>query len=638
MALQLLIQEFQNNPFAEASTTTTIKITAHGLETGDMIVNQDRRFAGSFDPCSRVVTKVDSDTLTVAAITGQVAGDTIRLYKFIDRTGYLKTETLNISDRMDRRNNCTFKLILPDNTYIPQPGQNVKIVYGGDIIFGGAIKMNKLRRIGVAGKYKLEANVDIEGYNHIPSRRTVPAEYLNKTSKEIIKDVLDNYLSQEGITYVDGDLGDGAYWDEYPEDFANNCISCSQILDDMTSASGYKWYIDHSKVLHFFAEDTITDAANVIKDSDAFVDYRSVEIEETLINYRNKQFIRGGGDDFGDTIMIYQQSLAEIEKRQDVEGGSGVYGSIFEDSNMSNTVEITAEAGTNTTNVKFTSHTLETGDMAVNTTRGNAKRIIIKVDADNFTMTGDGVTALAVLGQTTGDKIVYYPDANNAARNNLKRYGKVIPKELTFETGTLDFRAGQKLTVNLAEFGMDPIQDEYFLIEEVNFFATSAYVGDDYVIRANVKATSRDESDFSTQHTENWIDTFATFVGGGTSKGKGINIAVGPNPPNNPKKDDLWVDTDDYTEHQQTVKTTSSLLTKADAGIIEVSAGTATTQTLPTLTSADEDKLEYYINNTGSGTVTIAGTVNGVANPTIDQYESKWVRWNGTDWYSIKPV
>lgn len=57
---------------AEATTTTTkIKMTAHGLVNGDYIINTSRSNA------VRVVTYVDADNITVSAVTGQVAGDVI---------------------------------------------------------------------------------------------------------------------------------------------------------------------------------------------------------------------------------------------------------------------------------------------------------------------------------------------------------------------------------------------------------------------------------------------------------------------------------------------------------------------------------------------------------------------------------
>ncbi len=60
---------------AEVGTNeTNIKITAHGLETGDLIVNTTR------DNAARLITKVDDDNFTVASVADQDDGDSIDLY------------------------------------------------------------------------------------------------------------------------------------------------------------------------------------------------------------------------------------------------------------------------------------------------------------------------------------------------------------------------------------------------------------------------------------------------------------------------------------------------------------------------------------------------------------------------------
>ena len=66
---------FVANDAAEAlTTTTTIVMTAHGMVTGDVIVNTTRSNA------ARAVTVVDANTVTVKAVTAQVDTDTIAKY------------------------------------------------------------------------------------------------------------------------------------------------------------------------------------------------------------------------------------------------------------------------------------------------------------------------------------------------------------------------------------------------------------------------------------------------------------------------------------------------------------------------------------------------------------------------------
>jgi len=67
---------------AEAGTTTTnIKITAHGLETGDYITNRTR------DNTVREISKVDDDNFTVEAIASQTSGDNITFFSDEQTTG-----------------------------------------------------------------------------------------------------------------------------------------------------------------------------------------------------------------------------------------------------------------------------------------------------------------------------------------------------------------------------------------------------------------------------------------------------------------------------------------------------------------------------------------------------------------------
>ena len=65
-------------------------------------------------------------------------------------------------------------------------------------------------------------------------------------------------LGEEGI--VTGVINAGATLTEY----STSVRSCKDILDEMATASGYKWYITDQKALYFIAEDTVNPAAHDI--------------------------------------------------------------------------------------------------------------------------------------------------------------------------------------------------------------------------------------------------------------------------------------------------------------------------------------------------------------------------------------
>lgn len=498
MAISLKILKYDSTATAEIGTDTdTIVISNHGLEVGCHIVNTTRNTL--LFPASRMVTQINSvNSFELNRYIGsQTNGDSIRLYKFVDYTSSLKTQSLSIETTVQRRNSCSFQLILDSASDIPTVGQYILIKNGSTTVFGGAIKTIRKKRLGKPSNYKLQCTVTVEGYNHIPAKRTITVDYpTGGKSGNIVKDMISLYLSAEGIS--EGTINDGYTWDEYPLDELGDCMSVKDVLDDMANQSGFYWYIDFNRQLHFKQDESGGAAAHALVDGNGYTDYDIEGLEETLINYRNKQFVKGATDDFGESIVLFRENTSQIEERQNIEGTSGVYGSIYEDADkIDNTTQKTAESGTTTTNVKITAHGLVTGDMIFNVTR-NAKRRVTRVDADNVTV--DTVSA-----QTTGDTIVYYPDADNIAENLLKRYGSKVPQEVSFETMSLDYVVGTKLEVQLAVFGMSA--SEYYLIESVELF------DDDGVnLRARVTATRRDGTDFSTQHTEDWVDAFASFA------------------------------------------------------------------------------------------------------------------------------
>ena len=68
----------------------------------------------------------------------------------------------------------------------------------------------------------------------------------------------------------------------------------------------------------------------------------------------------------------------------------------------------TAEASPDTTNIYMTGHGLVTGDLIINTTRSNAKRIVTRVDDDH-------VTVSAVTDQAIGDTIEKCPTESSSS-------------------------------------------------------------------------------------------------------------------------------------------------------------------------------------------------------------------------------
>lgn len=86
--LSITVDDGTSTSATEVGTTTTnIKVTGHGLLTGDYIINRTRSNA------VREITKVDNDNFTVETVTAQTNGDTISKFS--------TTKTLGIEGLVD---------------------------------------------------------------------------------------------------------------------------------------------------------------------------------------------------------------------------------------------------------------------------------------------------------------------------------------------------------------------------------------------------------------------------------------------------------------------------------------------------------------------------------------------------------
>lgn len=267
MPLEIFVLKRYNiDPIISESGTDTItlKITNHGMQTGEMILNSTRNSLGK--PASRAVNVIDANTLELNYfIQGQTSGDQIFLFKYFPITN-MAANSFRLTKQIEKSGNCSFSILVDSAESIPKTGQQILVKYNNTVIFGGAISDIKQSIVGVANNgHKIKANISSKGYNHIPARRSITVDYPNfMTSGQIVIDMINTYLSAEGIT--EGTVQDGADWDEYPADFPDKCISVKTVLDDMANKSGYKWYIDNERRLHFLQNDVVVDAAHQLKD------------------------------------------------------------------------------------------------------------------------------------------------------------------------------------------------------------------------------------------------------------------------------------------------------------------------------------------------------------------------------------
>lgn len=553
---KVYILEYQSTQSAEAGTSSSqIKITGHGLSALDMIVNTTRRGRDA-ERGSRPVHSVggDADTIPIeVSMTGQTTGDSIRLYKYTERTSILKPGTFRLVRRGGGQSECSFEIVTTAS-YLVHVGQYIRVDYvdgSATTRFKGVVSSVK-RKPAFDGSTTLFLSIQCQNLKNVASRRTIRIDYPEGTlCGDIVSDMVTDYLFQEGIR--ESTIDNGATLDEAWQD---DVISIADVLDQCATKSGFQWFIDDEGLMNFYQDVGSPSAAAHALDG-TWNAYKNLEVGEDINNYINKSFVAGGTDEKGNPIIFGAEDFNKSTEMQEITAGTGVYGTINRDtsivesdyktseassttttinvtahgqdvgdviwnftrdeyrqiltvpsvnqftvdafSNMTARSSKTAGAATDTTNINISSHGLSVGQMVYNSTRSAYRNVLKVIDADNFLVetvasqtSGDSI-------YTGGDIIVFFTQANDLITNTFKRQG-TLPMVITFETSANDFEPGTKLTVNLSNIG---VSTSYFFIEDVEIYD----VGDGLShCWSKIKAVKRDNSNFSTQRSLSGFD------------------------------------------------------------------------------------------------------------------------------------
>jgi hypothetical protein len=491
MTIEVL--EYQGTESCVSGTTedTVVFATTHSMQVDDFWVNETRRSTdlGNAERASRrVVTKTTTDITNPVPISGQTDGDVIRKYSFIDRTSYVKVDSLTLNLRAEGKSECSFDGLLTD-TYLFNPGQMIRVYNSGTLKFTGIIASGNRRR---ESNVKTIQNISCMSLNNAPQRRTIQIDYDADTTSSIIVSDMIEYLVQEGIT--SGTIDDGIIFNE---DWKNDCITIGEVLDQAAQKSGFQWFIDENFALQFYQDLTTISWCTYSIGTASFTDYRNITIEDSIDNYVNKVFTIGGEDAHGDKIIVANGSVSAQNNIQDIIAGSGVFGNINSDGQITEYNFITAGANTTETTVQLNSHGASVGDMLYNITQ----------DASCWVKTVIGVDDLeiepAISGQTETDEFEVWTYANIVGQNMLKKQC-TIPQTIEFTTykGN-DFIPQTKITVSISDMS---VSEALYCIDEV-----SMKVETPTKVRSTVKCIKRNPDSFSTQKKPNYVDYYKNF-------------------------------------------------------------------------------------------------------------------------------
>lgn len=158
--------------------------------------------------------------------------------------------TLSGTNPLSQVSTCQFALRDPIGTFHPTIGMDVQIFSKTTKIFGGTIDES------VETPYQamkgVRADVKCSDYSALLDRRIVGAFYTGFSMSSIVSDIVQKFLSADGIVYqaTDGDPG------TVLGDVLCNWEYARQSFSKLSASTGWDFSVDYNKVLRFFPKST----------------------------------------------------------------------------------------------------------------------------------------------------------------------------------------------------------------------------------------------------------------------------------------------------------------------------------------------------------------------------------------------
>lgn len=389
----------------------------------------------------------------------------------VNLTNYYRPQTLSIEDEINARSTGNVQFVDKNGLLDIQDGQPLYIYdYEGNLIFGGFTFFPQ--RFNPIGTNAIMYNVQFVDQQCIADRYLVASSYQNKSAGEIVRDLMNSYLSADGIT--EGNIKNGEIQIDVAKWVRN--VTVSQAIDQLAEMTGFVWYIDYDKKLYFQPRNTTT-AGFTISDSSSIV---NVNVRQDRSKYRNRQYVRGGT-----TPTDYQIQLENPTPKPDGTTRSFVlrYPVSERPTIFINNVQVPpSQIGVNGLDGQTTPLQWYFTYNSNVITQDTSQTVLSATDTIQITYTGlipllvvvedeDAITARSSIEGLSGvyEAIEQMPNVNNKkqaldiANGRLKKYTNV-ERELTYQTFTNGLAAGQLQQVNLSKY---LISSGEFLIDRI---------------------------------------------------------------------------------------------------------------------------------------------------------------------------
>lgn len=195
-----------------------------------------------------------------------------------DKTSSVLVNSMRITDNINQQvNQASFTTV----EYRPNVGEEIIITDGSTKIFAGMIVKIKQNIRGL----KYEYDITCKDYTQLLDRRLVNERYENTTVSAIIADLITNYTT--GFTY------NNVSGTQTVDTIAFSRIPVSSCIERLAEVTGFKWYVDYDKDVHFFSANAEMAPFNLTTSGDNHI-WDSLQITEDFSQIKNKVYVVGG--------------------------------------------------------------------------------------------------------------------------------------------------------------------------------------------------------------------------------------------------------------------------------------------------------------------------------------------------------
>jgi len=408
-----------------------------------------------------------------------------------DWTPQARIETLQLNDRLNTRSRASLLVIvragdilttqdglsfitqdglvlIPDSLASldetdSRVGSEIIIADGATVLFGGLIDSYQEQVIIDGNLLAVQRELEAVSFDALADRRLVAATYEASGQKlfDIVDDVVTVHLAGDGLDTSEVETG-GI---DIPR-VKFNYVSAAAVFDELANITGWAWWIDNAKKLHFKPRSS-TVAPFAVDEDNA----RNIRLTTSTETYRNRQYIRAGvaltnprtetfsGDGERKAFTLSYPvgavpSAVEVDTVPKTIGIRGVETGFDFYWNLGDPVISQDDAASALTGANVLSVTYQ----------GQYPILITAQDDSQITSLAAISGAAGIIDEITSRASVNSIEtAQSLASGLLRRYGK-IPRRVTFETDTPGLAAGQLLTITIPTHGVSGP----WLIDQVN--------------------------------------------------------------------------------------------------------------------------------------------------------------------------